>query len=75
MRLAEMASITIDISESQLQKLQNLASTQGISVEALLQESIEDWLSSLESEFTDAANYVLYKNAELYKRLARCHVQ
>lgn len=65
-----MASITIDISESQLQKLQDLAKVHGIPPEALLRESIEDWLSSPKSEFTDAANYVLNKNAELYRRLA-----
>lgn len=65
-----MASITIDISESQLRKLQDLAKTHGIPLEALLRESIEDWLSSPKSEFTDAANYVLNKNAEVYRRLA-----
>ncbi|WP_138500114.1 DNA-binding protein [Nostoc sp. PA-18-2419] len=65
-----MASITIDISESQLQKLQDLARLHGISLEALLCASIEDWLSSPKSDFTQAANYVLKKNAELYRRLA-----
>ena len=65
-----MASITIDISESQLQKLQELAKIHGIPPEALLSESIEDRLSSPKSEFTDAASYVLDKNAELYRRLA-----
>ncbi len=65
-----MASITIDISESQLQKLQNLAKIHGIPPEALLRESIEDLLSSAKSEFTNAANYVLNKNAKLYRRLA-----
>ena len=65
-----MASITIDISDSQLQKLQELAKVYGLSPEALLRASLEDWLSFPKSEFTDAANYVLRKNAELYRRLA-----
>ncbi|MDF5706397.1 MAG: DNA-binding protein [Nostoc sp. S4] len=65
-----MASITIDISDSQLQKLQDLARVHGIPLEALLRASIEDWLSSPKNEFTEAANYVLKKNAELYRRLA-----
>ncbi|RCJ16220.1 DNA-binding protein [Nostoc sp. ATCC 43529] len=65
-----MASITIDITDSQLQKLQDLARLHGIPLEALLRASIEDWLSSPKSEFTEAANYVLKKNAELYRRLA-----
>lgn len=65
-----MASITIDLSDSQFQKLQDLARVHGIPAEALLRASIEDWLSSPESDFTQAAEYVLKKNAELYRRLA-----
>jgi antitoxin FitA len=65
-----MASITIDLSDSHLQTLQELARVHGVSVEALLRVSIEDWLSSSESNFTQAAEYVLKKNAELYRRLA-----
>ncbi|MDB9372931.1 DNA-binding protein [Nodularia sphaerocarpa] len=65
-----MAAITIDIPDSQLEKLQELARLHGISLEALLTANIEKWLSEQKSEFTDAANYVLKKNAELYRRLA-----
>jgi antitoxin FitA len=65
-----MASITIDIPDNQLQKLQNLAKVHGVSPEALLRASLEDWLSSPKSEFSHAAKYVLKKNAELYDRLA-----
>ena len=65
-----MASITIDLSDSQFQELQNLARAYGIPPEALLRASVEDWLSSPKSDFTEAAEYVLNKNAELYRRLA-----
>lgn len=65
-----MASITIDLSENQLQKLQELAKVHGISAEALLRASVEDWLNAPDTQFTDAANYVLQKNTELYRRLA-----
>lgn len=65
-----MGSITIDISDSQLQKLQNLAKIHNISHEALLRASRKDWLDSPNNKFTDAAAYVLKKNAELYRRLA-----
>ncbi|MEQ9549599.1 MAG: DNA-binding protein [Coleofasciculus sp. G3-WIS-01] len=65
-----MASITIDLSDSQLQKLRDLARVHGIALEVLLKASLEDWLNSQRSEFVDAANYVLTKNAELYRRLA-----
>jgi antitoxin FitA len=65
-----MASITIDIPDSNLQKLQDLADAYGISSEVLLRASIDNWLNLPQSEFVDAANYVLKKNAELYRRLA-----
>ena len=65
-----MASITIDLSDSQFQKLQDLAAVHGITLEALLRVSLEDWLNAQKSEFVTAADYVLMKNAELYGRLA-----
>lgn len=65
-----MTSITIDLSDSQFGKLQELAEVHGIALEVLLKASLEDWLNSQKSEFVDAANYVLTKNAELYRRLA-----
>lgn len=65
-----MASITIDLPDNQFQKLQDLARVHGIPAEVLLRASIEDWLSSPKSDFTQAAEYVLNKNAELYRRLA-----
>jgi antitoxin FitA len=65
-----MTSITIDIPDSQLQKLQDLAKVHGVSPEALLRASLENWLSSPKPEFSNAASYVMKKNAELYSRLA-----
>lgn len=65
-----MTSITINLSDSQFQKLQDLAQLHGIAVEVLLRASLEDWLNCQTSEFVDAADYVLKKNAELYRRLA-----
>jgi len=65
-----VASITLDLSDTQLRKLQDLASLHGIALEVLLKASLEDWLNSQKTEFVDAANYVLTKNAELYRRLA-----
>ncbi len=65
-----MASITIDLPDNQFQKLQDLARMHGIPVELLLCASIEDSLSSSKSDFTQAAEYVVNKNAELYRRLA-----
>lgn len=65
-----MVSITIDLSDSQFQKLRDLATVHGVAPEVLLKVSVEDWLNSQQDEFADAANRVLTKNVELYKRLA-----
>lgn len=65
-----MASITVDIPDEQLQKLQQLAQEIHISPEDLLRANIEDWLTCPNQEFAQAASYVLKKNAELYRRLA-----
>jgi hypothetical protein len=65
-----MTSITIDFSDSQFQKLEDLAKAHQIPLEILLKSSFENWLNSQTSEFINAADYVLNKNAELYKRLA-----
>lgn len=65
-----MALITIDIPDDQLQKLQQLARESQVSPEDLLRTNIEDWLARPKNEFTQAASYILNKNAELYRRLA-----
>ncbi|NES00411.1 MAG: DNA-binding protein [Symploca sp. SIO1B1] len=65
-----MVAITINIPDNRFKKLQDLANVYGVAPEALLRASIKDWLSSQKSEFSDAADYVLKKNTELYRRLA-----
>lgn len=65
-----MNSITLDLSDTQFQTLQDLATVHGVAIEVLLKASLEDWLNSQKSAFVDAANYVMAKNAELYQRLA-----
>ena len=65
-----MASITVNISDEQFRRLQQLAQNSPVSPADLLSASIEDWLDCPENEFTQASSYVLKKNAELYRRLA-----
>jgi predicted transcriptional regulator len=65
-----MASITVNISDEQFRRLQQLAQNSQVSPEDLLSASIEDWLACPKNEFTQASSYVLKKNAELYRRLA-----
>ncbi|BAZ01225.1 hypothetical protein NIES37_52240 [Tolypothrix tenuis PCC 7101] len=65
-----MNTITINIPDEYLLKLQQKATHLGISVEELVLMGVEELLNQPETSFQDAMNYVLNKNAELYKRLA-----
>jgi hypothetical protein len=65
-----MSSITIEIPEERLQKLRELAAELGVTPEELARASIEGLLNRPDDQFKQAANYVLKKNTELYRRLA-----
>jgi hypothetical protein len=51
-----VASIKIDLSDSQFQELQNLARVHGIATEVLLKASLEDWLNLQKGDFVNAAD-------------------
>ncbi len=65
-----MNSLTINISDSTYQKIEQLAKDKGISCEKLLVGKINEWLTESEDDFEEVINYVLDKNKELYRRLA-----
>ncbi len=65
-----MTTITIELPSERLQKLQEMALKFGVSMEELVRASVEDMLTQPEEQFRKAAQYVLKKNAELYRRLA-----
>ena len=65
-----MTTITIELPRERLQKLQEMALKFGVSMEELVRVSVEDMLTQPEEQFRKAAQYVLKKNSELYKRLA-----
>ena len=65
-----MTTITVELPSERLQKLQEMALKFGVSMEELVRVSVEDMLTQPEEQFRKAAQYVLKKNAELYKRLA-----
>lgn len=65
-----MASITINISDQQFEKMQELAQELGISLEEFIRIRIDEWLTYPQADFTSATSYVLQKNSELYQRLA-----
>ncbi|MFS8084809.1 MAG: DNA-binding protein, partial [Acidobacteriota bacterium] len=58
------------LSEPTVAKLQEAAERLSVSPEELATLSVEEKPAQLDAQFKDAADYVLNKNAELYKRLA-----
>ncbi|MBA3767584.1 MAG: ribbon-helix-helix protein, CopG family [Acidobacteria bacterium] len=65
-----MSTITIAIPDERLRQLQEAAARLGVSPEDLVRVSIEDLLAGSDEKFKSAADRVLEKNAELYRRLA-----
>ncbi len=65
-----MTKITISLSNDSLQKLKEIAMRLNIAPEELVRISIEELLTRPEEEFQRVLEYVLNKNAELYRRLA-----
>ncbi len=65
-----MTAITIHLPDEHVKELNQRAAELNISTEQLIQASIEDMLAQPDEEFRQALEYVLKKNAELYRRLA-----
>ncbi len=65
-----MHTITITLSNDRLVKLQEMAARLHISPEELARAGVEELLARPEETCRRATDYVLKKNAELYRRLA-----
>lgn len=65
-----MTTITVPLPDECLEKLKQAAARLGISPEELVRASIEGLLGGPDEAFQRAADYLLEKNAELYRRLA-----
>jgi len=66
-----MEQLTIALPDEIATQLKIAARNSGVKPEDLMLVSLQEKLASLDSEFIHAMQYVLKKNAELYKRLAR----
>jgi hypothetical protein len=62
--------LTIDLSPAQAERLRGEAERLGLSVEELARAAISDLLATPDEGFRTAAERVLRKNEELYRRLA-----
>jgi predicted transcriptional regulator len=65
-----MSTLTITLSDDRLAKLREIADRFNIKAEDLARVSIEELLTRPEESFQQAVDYILHKNAELYRRLA-----
>jgi predicted transcriptional regulator len=65
-----MQTITITLSDDRLAQLQELAVRFGMQPEDLVRISVEELLTRPEDALQHAVQYVLEKNADLYRRLA-----
>ena len=65
-----MTTLRLDIPEEKAKALEDAARRLGVSVEDLLQATIDEALERFDADFERAARIVLDKNAELYRRLA-----
>jgi hypothetical protein len=63
--------VAIELTESQADELRARAKRLGLAPEELASAAVVELLSAPDPEFEQAAERVLTKNAELYRRLAR----
>jgi len=65
-----MTAFTLTLREDRLLKLREMAERLGVPPEDLVRISVEELLKRPDEAFGSAADYVLKKNADLYRRLA-----
>jgi predicted transcriptional regulator len=65
-----MTTITITLTDERLEKLKEIAMRFQVAPEELVRVSVEEPLTRPEEDFRRALDYVLNKNAELYRQLA-----
>ena len=66
----EMTSITIPLSDERAAQLRVWAEEAGLPPEEFLRRRVEQLLDRPDQQFQKAADHLLQKNAELYRRLA-----
>jgi len=64
-----MKTLEIHLPEEIASKIESAANDRGISIDQLLQASVEEKIER-DAQFESAAGRVLEKNAELYRRLS-----
>jgi hypothetical protein len=65
-----MTTFSIPLTDERVAQLRIWAEQAGLAPEEFLRRRVEQILDRPDERFQQAANYVLQKNAELYRRLA-----
>jgi predicted transcriptional regulator len=63
-------TFAIELTDEQVRLLSELATELGITAERLAAAAVVDLISKPSLDYVEAADYVLRKNAELYRRLS-----
>lgn len=63
-------TITLELSDEQSQLLQRRARDLGVDVRDLARAAVADLLAKSDEDFSRAADFVIEKNRELYRRLS-----
>lgn len=65
-----MATLTISLSDDEMKRLEALSKRENLTIEHMMHLGIHDFISQPDDAFRTAAQRVMEKNAELYRRLA-----
>jgi predicted DNA-binding protein len=65
-----MTTITIALPDERMEMLNEMSMKIGVTPEELLRANVEEWLDEQKTDMSQASDYVLHKNQELYRRLA-----
>jgi hypothetical protein len=65
-----MKTLTLNLDDKKIDLLQKKAIELGLSLDDLLTATFDDLLSKPDDDFTNAMNFILKKNENLYKKLA-----
>jgi predicted DNA-binding protein len=65
-----MATVTISLSDEEMQRLEVLGKREGLTVEQMVRLAIHNFIGQPDDTFHAAAKRVTEKNAELYRRLS-----
>jgi hypothetical protein len=64
--MSDKNTFHLTLSPESARRLTDLADVAGVQSEEFLRASVEKWLSRPQISFSEAASYVLRKNADLY---------